>query len=187
MKARAIALLFVGACAFDEPPGVRIQDPAPMLPGTTTRLAVPAYCPVYTPTGGDIDTPERPFPETIRSFCGVDASGIAYGLVTGDTGDLAILAGGQEIGMYIDFEGPIPSDALPSIKAWAAPVNVASLTDCCAEDAEGAQIPIRAVAVGASGLLLSFGRFDKRPTQIALELAWVGYWERFYVNAPPPL
>jgi hypothetical protein len=195
MKAVIVGSVFVVACSGRFPSEVKIGNPPPMVGGTGTTLAVPSSCPVYTPTGSDTGTSEDPFPEQVNVFCGVDSSQVAYGLITGDTGDLAIIPGGGEVGLYVDFADDVTFDLTePPFTAWSAPLNVAS--DTPIPDHTDAYLhPFEVVAVGDGGILLSFGEFDGAPTQIGVEMfrppgvtdGHIGYASRFYVNSVPPL
>jgi hypothetical protein len=83
-----------------------------------------------------------------------------------------------------------------SIQAWAAPVNIEGRTDCCAEMEPNSSLALQLVAAGPQGMMLSFGRFDDKSTQVAFDLntpalfganpvyesGWLG---RFYVNGAP--
>lgn len=170
----------------------------------SSGLSVPVSCPIYTPNGGDIDTPELPFQSPILFGCGVDSDGDTYGLVTGDTGDLAVLVGEREIGVFYAFDNSVRADPptvaslgldgpTPRIRAWSAPDNVLDPHHCCAEaDGSGVdrRIPVTVIALGPSGMLLSLGRFDRTLTQVALELELVrdlSWTERFYVNGEPAI
>ncbi|HEY4182067.1 MAG TPA: hypothetical protein VGM90_34730 [Kofleriaceae bacterium] len=197
------AALALGACTSDyrgmtEPVTERHQRMTDQ-----SDLEVPSNCPIYTPTGGDIDTPELPYESPVRFACGVDAAGSKYGLVTGDTGDLAIVRGNREIGLYVAFDANSHTQLTaaqlgfdgdsPAIQAWSAPVDVTS-QECCAEHEPNAEIPMTLVALGAHGMLLSLGDFDATPTQVAISYMNAdlfpnagfspntGYMWRFYVN-----
>lgn len=200
----ASLLLFVG-CTHGIS-SVEITSAPERTVGKTSALSVPARCPIYTPNGGDIDTPELPFAPPILFGCGVDSNGDTYGLVTGDIGDLAVLTGLREIGLFYAFDDSVQAapptlsslgldGPTPRIRAWSAPSNVLDPYHCCAEaDGTGVdrRIPVTVVAVGASGMLLSFGMFDRTTTQVAVELELdarrvLTWTERFYVNGPPPV
>ncbi len=201
-----LILLSLGACGAQEEPRVEITVPPEVLATTHTSLLVPKSCPVYAPGGGDVDTPEPPFPENVSIVCGVDQAGGTYGLVNGDapTARLAVLPGSQELGLYIGVKPSAeftPDQAIVSgdnanLKAWSAPTNVYSQTSCCAEFVPGSQRPIGLVAAGPQGMMISLGTFDASPTQVNFELDVAelfagnqayGYgWNvRFYVNGPP--
>jgi hypothetical protein len=171
-----------------------VGDPA-RIAGTTSELGVPAACPIYTPSGGDIDTPEPPFRSPIAFSCGVDSAHQAYGLVTGDKGDLAIIPGDRELGVYVALDPGQTFD--PSLaKAWAAPLALPCICGSTGPvvsgplDAElpelqaNARIPIQAVAAGSGGLLLTVGHFDDRSTQVVIDLGTTTSF-RFYVNGVP--
>jgi len=179
--------------------------------GVTSALAAPSRCPIYTPTGKDIDTPELPYSRPILFGCGVDSDREAYGLVTGDVGDLAVLAGAREIGVFYAFDSSLQANPptvasldldgdTPAVRAWAAPRNVHDAHHCCPEFPGPSEpddsVPITVVAIGASGMLLSLGHFDQSATQVAIELDGLlsldgdgpeAFFQRFYVNAEPPL
>lgn len=167
-----------------------------MVAGVASALAVPATCPIYTPDGGDIDTPEPPYTPPVHFSCGVDSQHGTYGLEPGDDGDWAILPGDRELGVYIDLDG-----AAPAFGAWSAPLAwpcicgssnaVAAGGDLYPEAHDDAKIGIQTVATGTSGLLLSIGQLDDEPTQVFVGSVdgngsadeRVGF--RFYVNARP--
>ena len=178
--------------------------PERVVSKTASDLFVTDRCPIYTPNGGDIDTPELPFQSPVLFGCGVDSAGETYGLVTGDIGDLAVLTGLREIGVFFAFDSSVEPNpptvtsldldgAAPQVRAWSAPDNVMDPHHCCAEDEDGGvdrRIPIRVIALGASGMLLSLGLFDRTPTQVAVELNLrrdLAWFERFYVDGPPPV
>src|SRR5215468_2766038 len=156
--------------------------PERVVSKTASDLFVPDRCPIYTPNGGDIDTPELPFQSPVLFGCGVDSAGETYGLVTGDIGDLAVLTGLREIGLFFAFDSSVQPNPptvtsldldgpAPQVRAWSAPDNVTDPHHCCAEDQENGvepRIPITVIAIGASGMLLSLGTFDRAPTQIAI-------------------
>jgi hypothetical protein len=198
----ALASLSAGCTSRDEVLAVP-RAPAGM-PGVVSGLTVPTECPIYTPTGRDTDTPEAPYTSPMLFGCGLDSAGQRYGLVTGDTGGLAVLNGDREIGVFYAFDSSIAGTAPtlaqlgldgpnPAIEAFAAPTNVYSPTDCCAEDHPSAKIPVRIVAFGPEGILMSLGHFTNTPTQVAIGLTWSGvfpsadlsYMERFYVAGIP--
>ena len=91
---------------------VAIDNPPPLIAeGTSSNLVVPSSCPVYAPGGGDVDTPEPPFPAGVSIVCcrGRDGEDLrdreqatrrrpAWRSCSGDRG---------EIGLYVGFElGP---------------------------------------------------------------------------------
>jgi hypothetical protein len=183
---------------------VEITRAPERLVGKTSGLFVPDRCPIYTPNGGDIDTPELPYQSPVLFGCGVDSTGTTYGMVAGELGDMAVLPGAREIGLFFAFDSSVQGNPptvasldldgpAPQVRAWSAPDNVMDPYHCCAEDSEGGvepRIPITVVALGASGMLLSLGSFDRAPTQVAVELNLrrdLAWFERFYVNGPPPL
>jgi hypothetical protein len=159
-------------------------------------LQVPKSCPVYAPGGGDVDTPEAPFPDGFTIVCGVDDTGATYGLVNGDapTAHPAVLPGGREIGVYFGFKkGAAPAalteltGADAGLQMWSAPTRIFS-RDCCAELHPEGRLSLRAVASGPEGLLVSAGYFNGSPTQVAGRLTLSpdeGWVYRFYVNAEP--
>jgi hypothetical protein len=174
---------------------VAITDPPPLLAGSGSHLRPPASCPIYAAGGGDVDTPEPPFPGTITALCTVDEGGGSYGLVLGDapTAHLAIVPGGQEVGVYIGFDdAPAPAPTIdlgadpPGIEAWAAATNIDS-QDCCADTHPDKRIPVDVVAFGEHGVLFSVGRYDGTPIQVAwvVNASFIGSYERFYVNGAP--
>lgn len=202
-----LVLLSVGACGTKETRDRMVTIPSDILATTNnTTLLVPKSCPVYAPGGGDVDVPEDPFPAHVSIICGVDAHGGTYGLATGDapTAGPAVLPGSQELGLYIGVERGTnftPSQRLLSgmnagILAWSAPVK-----GCCAEMQPNSLLDLRVIASGPQGMMISLGRFDDKPTQVAFQLndvalfpepvapqprmpagGWVG---RFYVNGGP--
>lgn len=202
-----MVLLSLSACGTPRDQRVEITIPPESLATTTdTFLRVPKSCPIYAPGGGDVDTPEAPFPDNISIICGVDEAGGTYGLVNGDapTASLAILPGNQELGLYIGINATArytPDEVTVSgegalLRAWSAPTNVSSHSGCCAEDQPNSQLALQVVAVGAQGVLISLGKFAGAPTQVAFDLntslvatnpalAGGGWWGRFYVNGPP--
>jgi hypothetical protein len=207
---RFIPLLVVatGACAGAKNDRFEIEVPPEMLAtATNTALLVPKSCPAFAPGGGDVDTPEAPFPEKISIICGVDEVGATYSLVVGDapTASLNILPGNQELGLYIGVEANAnftPAQATlggdtPILRAWSAAVNVEGRTECCAESQPNSELKLQMVAAGSQGMLISLGKFDGAPTQVAFNLntavigasqpppllgSWLG---RFYVNGEP--
>jgi len=183
-----------------------IVSPPPLINGQASALRVPSKCPVYAPGGGDVDTPEDPFPREFTIVCGIDGEGGAYGVVTGDapTARLAVLPGSREIGVYIGFAADRPpqldkitsTGATPTVEGWAAPVRVDDGHTCCAELEPNASRPVTIVALGPEGMLLSLGIFDASPTQAVMGLdtsaiyprtygPGSGYVERFYVAGVP--
>ena len=204
-----VVLLSLGACGTPRDQRFEITVPPEILStAQDTSLLVPKSCPAYAPGGGDVDTPEPPFPDNVSIICGVDEAGGTYGLVNGDapTARLAVLPGNQELGLYIGVKASAhftPDKATVSgdnalLQAWSAPTNVYSQTSCCAEDQPNSQLALQLVAVGSQGMLISLGRFDGAPTQVAFDLntaalvasspaygsgGWLG---RFYVNGAPP-
>jgi hypothetical protein len=166
--------------------------PPPLVAeGTNSNLAVPSSCPVYAPGGGDVDTPEPPFPDGVSIICAVDETGRTYGIVNGDapTAHLAVLPGDREIGLYIGFElgssfTPTLTGSNPTLTAYAAPTDVYS-QDCCAEDHPDKRVQPQAVALGSQGMLVSLGQFDGSPIQVAFILQPFSWYGRFYVNGPP--
>jgi hypothetical protein len=203
----AYAAVLVLAGCFDPPASMRVVNAPRLLEGSTSRLQVPFVCPIYTPTGRDIDTPERPFTSPVLFGCGVDSYGASYGLATGDIGDLAVLGGDREIGVFYAFDRTASyydltvdsllgrDGQLPQVRAWAAPVNIADPFDPVPElpgdDGISRQRAVTVVALGTGGVLLSLGPFDGQPLQVAVQLNWSrndpfgDYTERFYVNGPP--
>jgi hypothetical protein len=206
----------VAGC-FDVPEMMPITSVPRTLDGLTSGLSVPSACHIYTPDGRDIDTPERPFVSPVLFGCGVDNYNNNYGLVTGDVGSLAVLAGGRELGVFYAFDRSIWAynlsvDSLlgrdgdvPQVLAWAAPVNIADPVDPVPElpgdDGVSRRLAITVVALGRGGVLLSLGTFDGQPLQVAVRLNWsrnlqlddgsfggIGdHTERFYVSLPPPI
>jgi len=185
---------------------VAITAPPVLVGGTPSGLTVPASCPVYAPGGGDVDTPEAPFPPHVTILCAVDDAGGTYGIVNGDapTAGLAVIPGGRELGFYLGFDAGAafsPDKAVldgtaPSLEGWSAPTNVQSGSDCCAEAHPDARLALTTVAVGSFGWLVSLGRFDDAATQVALDLNTQillppsdgntgGWFARFYVNGAP--
>jgi hypothetical protein len=207
-----MVLLALNACGTQRDTSYQITVPPEILVSANdTTLLVPRSCPFYAPGGGDVDTPEPPFPDNVAIICGVDAGGGTYGLVGGDapTAALAVLPGSQELGLYIGVEPSAhftPDRATVSgenatIQAWAAPVNVSGRMSCCAEMQPNSALTLQLIAVGTQGMLISFGGFDDKPTQVAFDLntdalfsanpapanpayrsGWMG---RFYVNGAP--
>jgi len=202
MKLSAFLMMasMTGACALHESSNFEaITAPPPMLTGVATRLAVPTSCPIYTPNGSDIDTPEAPWEAPLQFGCGVDELGNTYGLVTGDTGDLAILRGAREIGVFLAFDPGSLSrtvDPATAIEAWAGALNIYS-DDPTVEAHDSMRVPFQVVALGSAGIMLSLGHVGDRPIQFNVD--WnvdqlfpgntLGYGvnDRFYVNAAPPL
>ena len=208
-----LVLLSVGACGTQESRHREITIPPDILMTTNdTTLLIPKSCPVYAPGGGDVDTPEAPFPPHVSIICGVDSDGGTYGLVGGDapTAGLAVLPGSQELGLYLGVEPGAnftPDPALlrgenASLQAWAAPVNVRGSAGCCAEMEPNSSLALRMIASGPQGMMISLGRFDDKPTQVAFRLDdaaifseppvelppgsfSLGWFGRFYVNGAP--
>jgi hypothetical protein len=203
-----VVLMSLGACGTPRDQRFEITVPPEVLASATdTSLMVPKSCPAYAPGGGDVDTPEPPFPDNVSIICGVDEAGETYGLVNGDapTARLAVLPGNQELGLYIGIEASahFTSDRATVtgdnalLQAWAAPINVEGRTSCCAEDQPNSRLTLQLVAVGSQGMLVSLGRFDAAPTQVAFDLntaalvasdppsGFSGWWGRFYVNGTP--
>jgi len=190
---------------------IDVADPPARTSGAVSALAVPTSCPIYTPGDYDVDTPELPYDSPLLFGCGVDSTGATYGMATGDggLGALALVPGGREIGNFYEFDDSVADEQIqlaalglggpnPLIRAWAAPVNINSETDCCAENNPDAEIPVTVVALGVHGMLLSYGQFDASTSlQIATlfdpEQLFPGKTfaethldgERFYVNGPP--
>ncbi|HEY3803931.1 MAG TPA: hypothetical protein VGL61_15050 [Kofleriaceae bacterium] len=200
-----ISCLFVGACTTGTSQVMEsITDAPARVGGVVSGLSVPSACPVYSPGGGDVDTPEAPFDAPVGFACAVDDTGATYGTVPGDTAtaELAVLPGEREVGVYIAFDGSViaPPQLAGNLHAYAAPSNVDNSADCCAENhGSAAEIPITAVAAGTGGMLLSLGKFDGALTQVEIDWdftklfptqSWgpffTQYNDRFYINAPPP-
>jgi hypothetical protein len=170
---------------------VAITDPPPVVAGCTSKLAVPASCPVYAPGGGDVDTPELPFPPGFTNICAVDDAGQSYGIADGDapTAQVAVLPGNHELGVYLGFdtsagfspERAVLAGANPAVKAWAG----------------STQRELTTVAVSERGILLSVGSFDGTPLEVTFLLNTAALFvspaaqstgsafEGFYVNGPP--
>jgi hypothetical protein len=201
---KLISCLFVGACTTGTSQVMESITNAPTpIGGVASALRVPSACPIYSPGGGDVDTPEAPFEAPVGFACALDDTGATYGTVTGDasTAQLAVLPGERELGVYIAFDGSVidPPKLAGNLHAYSAPSNVDDPFDCCAEDhGSAAEIPIIAVAAGTGGMLLSLGKFDSTPTQVEIDWdfsklfptqSWspffVDYNDRFYINAPP--
>jgi hypothetical protein len=203
-----VVLLLLGACESSRDRRFEITVPPEVLAtATNTSLLVPRSCPAYAPGGGDVDTPEAPFPEHVAIICGVDEAGGTYGLVTGDapTAGLAVLPGNQELGLYIGVKPSahfVPETATvvgdgAVLRAWSAPTNVHSSTACCPEGEPNSQRTLQLIAVGPQGMLISLGRFDRAPLQVAFALdtaaltgstpgpGYGGWWGRFYVHGAP--
>jgi len=187
-----LACVGLGACGASETLQHRIpitEAPPAVAGAPPSGLRVPRSCPVYAPGGGDVDTPEPPFPPGVSVVCAVDDTGATYGIVTGDapTAHLAELPGNREIGVFVGFTKPsgnMPPEAA-GVAAWAAPVNVESHTDCCAEDHPEASRPVEAIALGPQGVLVTLGYFDDAPIQVAGIANGQRWAFRFYVNGPP--
>ncbi|HLK90661.1 MAG TPA: hypothetical protein VKZ18_12240 [Polyangia bacterium] len=218
MKTTILALLLTltaaGACDGGAgAPRIEIVPAPTIVAGTTSHLQVPASCPVYvtgSATGDDLL--KSPFPAHIPIICAVDDTGGTYGLLDGEaSAAMAVVPGGHEIGYYIGFDataGFTPDRAIldgpawfaapgdPSLIAYAAPKNILSPTDCCAESVPQGRLAPQTVAVGDQGWLISLGFFDTTPTQVAVifdtdallpDPANLGFtfWTRFYVNGAP--
>jgi hypothetical protein len=176
-----------------------ISDKPPRVAGIESALQVPDFCPVYAPSGGDVDTVESPFPDGANSLCAVDDAGNAYGIIEGDAPgvQLAILPGNREIGVFVGFApGSFSSQKValitspPNLEAWVAPTNVESPQGCCPEQDPNAQVAIQTVALGEQGILFSLGSFDSKPTQAVFDFDTspndnTSYAGRFYVNGAP--
>lgn len=172
-----------------------------------SALRVPTSCPVYAPGGGDVDTPESPFPAELTIVCGIDSEGGTYGIVNGDapTARLAVIPGNREVGVYIGFSAAHPAriDKIttggpnPTVETWVAPVNIESHTGpCCPESVPSARRDGTIVALGQQGMLLSLGQFDGTAQQASIGIDFsalypnaygtgAGYGERFYVGGVP--
>jgi hypothetical protein len=169
-----------------------VTDEPPLVTGSHSSLSAPRRCRIYTLNGRDNRSAGPPYESPVLFGCGVDSQGIVYGLVTGGYGDLAVVAGEREVGVFLAFDHtmvgrePTPatitgSDGLvPQIRAWAAPVNVHDPFDPVPEFpgdgtaafADDRQVPIQVVAVGQTGALLSLGWFDYTRLQVSLLLLW---------------
>jgi hypothetical protein len=201
---KLISCLFVGACTTGTSQVMESITNAPTpVAGVVSALRVPSACPIYSPGGGDVDTPEAAFEAPVGFACALDDTGATYGTVTGDTAtaQLAVLPGGRELGVYIAFDGSViaPPQLAGNLHAYSAPSNIDNSSDCCAEDhGSAAEISITAVAAGTGGMLLSLGTFDGAPTQVEIDWdfaklfptqSWgpffVLYNDRFYINAAP--
>jgi hypothetical protein len=193
-----LACVGLGACGAFETMQNRVaitQAPPGVAGAPPSGLVVPKSCPVYAPGGGDVDTPEAPFPPGVSIVCAVDDTGATYGIVDGDapTAQLAIVPGNREIGLYVGFampSGSVPpgyelTGADPGMAAWAAPTNVQSPTDCCAEDHPEGRRPLTALALGPQGVLVTLGSFDDAPIQVAGFIDQASWVWRFYVNGSP--
>jgi hypothetical protein len=200
----------LGACGgrdFTVPKTFPIASPPPTIQGHASQLRVPTSCPVYAPGGGDVDTPESPFPAEFTIVCGVDSEGGTYGVVNGDapTARLAVLPGNREVGLYIGFSADHPArvDKITTegpdatVETWVAPANVESRTsDCCAEAFPNARRDGTIVALGQQGMLVSLGQFDGTAEQAVVALDFTtlypntypwgaSYISRFYVGGVP--
>lgn len=182
------------------------MDPPARLAGVHSELVVPDRCPIWAP--GDSDAAgSPPFPDDIYVACAVDSAGATYGIARGDQGptDMVVLPGDRELGVMIAFRPDLPPDLThldlagpnPVFRAFAAPVNVYSYDECCAEDLPTARIPLEVVAAGPSGILLSAGHFDTQRVQLEIDednaRLFPGFtpdvlWNmRVYVNDAPDL
>jgi hypothetical protein len=198
MHLAPLAWLALGACGdpvtFQH--RVTIRQPPPAVPSSSpSALTVPTSCPVYAPGGGEVDTPEPPFPAGVAIICVVDDTGGTYGVVPGDAppAQLAVVPGHREIGLYVGFTDPgkgvlssyddLIGDSA-DIKLWAAPIDPAHPMDCCTEANPGARLELRAVAKGPQGVLVSLGTFDGTPTHVGGSVQAARWYLRFYVNGP---
>jgi hypothetical protein len=205
-----IALLTAAAAGCQGAPVQRIFQIAPssaVRVESGSHLQVPASCPVYAPGDFDVDTPEQPFPDHVTIMCVVDDQGNTYGLVTGDNpgSTLAVIPGDRELGYYIGFDasaGFTPARAIldgdtPDLEVWSAPDNVSTSPSCCAENDPNNRLAVQTVAVGNGGWLVSLGKLNADPTQVAIFLntsqlvpagpssGLGGFIDRFYVNGAP--
>ncbi len=174
-----------------------VSKPVAVLGGVHTGLRAPQSCPRFAPGHSDDD-------DELQWVigCGIDDTGAAYGLSTGDVGPdhpgLAVLPGQREVGIFFFLpDGWTANDVNDSkVHAWAAPTNVHSLWDCCAEDHADGRLPLKIVAAGEGGFIVSLGEFDDRPLQVAIDMDLanaangqepftIGYTYRFYVNGEP--
>lgn len=205
-----LGVVALGACGGGNSAGSKvfqITSPPPQVEGHVSALRVPTSCPVYAPGGGDVDTPESPFPPEFTIVCGIDSEGGAYGIVNGDapTAHLAVIPGNREVGVYIGFSADHPAriDKITTqgpeatVATWVAPANVESRTGpCCAESVPSARRDGTIVALGQQGMLISLGQFDGTATQASIDIDFsalypntygkgAGYTERFYVGGVP--
>ncbi|HXT98041.1 MAG TPA: hypothetical protein VN853_17220 [Polyangia bacterium] len=202
-----LTLLSLAACEGQQPQQIfAISQPPIAVPGSQSRLPVPTSCPVYAPGGGDIDTPEAPFPKHVTIMCAIDDTGRTYGLVEGDapTATMPMVAGDHELGFYIGFDagaGFTADEAVldgtsPNLAAYAGPFGVSS-QDCCPENHPEDRLAPTTVAVNDAGWLVSLGFFNESPTQVAVTVNTEvllppgstpgnsGFGARFYVNGSP--
>jgi hypothetical protein len=212
---RKVALLWsllVAACtreAIQAPAIPILTPPAAVVPPAIvgsgpTGLRVPSSCPVYAPGGGDVDTPEAPFPPPISALCVVDDLGGAWGVVNGDapTAHVAVIPGSRELGVYLGIDPRHPFDPARVVVAGDAPTLTGWTHGQNQHDPNLTSTPLTLaiVASGPEGLLISLGRFDDQPADVGFSLdpslvfgasagpyapgeTW-GEW--FFLNTEPP-
>jgi len=193
MRLVPLACLALGACQgrVTIQHRVAIRNPPPLVAMTASALQVPTSCPVYAAGGGDVDTPEQPFPSGVSIICVVDDKGETYGIVIGDapTGQRAVVPGSREIGLYFGFDEPeagllssyddLSGDSA-DLKLWASPPSLPFPT----ETSPDGRLELRTVAQGPQGVLVSLGRFDGAPMLVGGSAGARTWGIQFYVNGP---
>jgi hypothetical protein len=161
--------------------------------GFQSALHVPTGCPVYAPGGGDVGTPEAPFPPELTAVCVVDDQGGSYGVVPGDapTAQLAVLPGLRELGLYLGLDPKLMISLDRLNGTLDGPILQAVMT-CCSPSRDVGLTP-NVVAQDTTGLLVSLGQFDGGPQKVTFLVDLRGMLgadsplvESFYVNAAPP-
>jgi hypothetical protein len=208
MKRMMCLALFVGGCGSSETfqHRVAITEPPPMSDGeATTKLKVPTSCPVWAPGGGDVGTPEKPFPDNVTIMCVVDETGATYGIVGGDapTARLAVIPGGREIGFFVAFakgSGFSPARVTltgdnPTLAAWAGPGGgPPKYNGSVVERTPANRLNARVVALSAQGMMVSLGRLGPKRVEVQLEFGGAAvplpadrpvYGQRFVVDGQP--
>jgi len=194
-------LLAAASCAGD---AIVVPDDSAASP-SGSRLANAADCPTYSGVPG------------LARACMFDSNGKTYA----EDGTMYVFPADPPYGARFVFE----ADAIPAaadvatgpgaaIGVFAAPYDVASPTQCCAEDSEANRIPADAT-IDASGVLvisvanavpvgyqiaiiLDFGKLyrsriapanggacDLPSAELCAEMASTGFAMRFYVGALP--
>ena len=166
-----LGLLFVSASCTKETTLPTDQTNTGSNPaGTTssTRSTSVASCPEYP------DSPE------LARACMFDSNGKTYA----EDGTVYVLPAAPPYGAIFAFQPsyfPLPEDAISvgptaGIRAYAAPYDVQSGTQCCSEDSEANRIPAETVLDDNGVLTISVTNAEPQGDQIAIILDYGGLY-----------